>query len=62
MYEVVDNHLPDSHCFADNSQLYAPFKPDDLCAQCEANLAMENCMNDLRKWMQLKLNDGKLNF
>ena len=47
-YEVVDNHLPDSHCFADNSQLYASFKPDDLCGQCEANLAMENCINDLR--------------
>ena len=65
LFDIVGNHLPDSHCFADDSQLYVSFKPDDLCGQSEAILAMENCISDLRKWMlkdKLKLNDGKTEF
>ena len=57
--------MPDSHCFADDSQLYVSFKSDDLCGQSEAILVMENCISDLRKWMlkdKLKLNDGKTEF
>ena len=65
LFDIVGNHLPDSHCFADDRQLYASFKPEDLCGQSEAILAMENCISDLRKWMlkdKLKLNDGKTEF
>ena len=49
LFDIVGNHLPDSHCFADDSQLYVSFKPDDLCGQSEAILAMENCISDLQK-------------
>ena len=45
LFDIVGSHLPDSHCFADDSQLYVPFKPDDLCGQSEAILAMENCIS-----------------
>ena len=60
--DIFGNHLPHSHCFADDSQLYVSFKPHDLCGQSEAILAMENCISDLQNWMfkdKLKLNDGK---
>ena len=67
-FDIVGNHVPDSHCFADDSQLYVSLKPDDhdLCGQSEAILAMENCISDLRKWMLkdklIKLNDGETEF
>lgn len=65
LFDIINNHLPDSHCFADDTQLYASFKPDNLCDQYEATLAMENCISDLRRWKlqdKLKLNDGKTEF
>ena len=30
-FNILGNHVPDSHCFADDSQQYISFKPDDLC-------------------------------
>ena len=63
LFDIINNHSPDSHGFADDdTQLYVSFKPDYPCDQCEAISVMESCVNDLRKWMiqdKLKLNDGK---
>jgi hypothetical protein len=65
MFEIVEAHLPDAHCFADDAQLYLSFKPDSSTGQAEAILAMENCIANLRNWMfkdKLKLNDDKTEF
>jgi len=55
----------EAHCFADDTQLYLSFKPDSATDQAEAVRAMENCIDDLRKWMfqdKLKINDNKTEF
>ena len=65
LFDITGNLLLDSHCFADDSQLYVSFKPGELCGQFEAILAMEYCISYLCKWMltdKLKLNDGKTDF
>ena len=65
LFDIINNHLPDAHCFADDTQLYLSFKPDSCSIQGEAILAMENCICDVRKWMfedKLKINDGKTEF
>ena len=65
LFDIINNHLLDAHCFADDKQLYLSCKPDSCSIQDEVILAMENSICDLRKWMfedQLKINDGKTEF
>ena len=49
--------------YADDSQLYLAFKPSkELVVQQNAIAKIENCIDDIRKWMvvfKLKLNDVK---
>ena len=65
LFEIVQAHLPDAHGFADDTQLYLSFNPNNPAHQMEAVSAMEGCISDLRKWMyqdKLKLNDDKTEF
>ena len=65
LFEIIQVHLPDAHCFADDTQLYLTFKPNNPTDQAEAVCAMERCIGDLRKWMyqdKLKINDDKTEF
>ena len=61
LFEIVQAHLPDAHCFAD-TQLYLSFNHNNPNHQMDAVSAMERCICDLRKWMyqdKLKINDDK---
>ena len=65
LFEIVNAHLPDIHCYADDSQLYLSFKPDSQASWDEANMAMQQCIEDIRQWIltdRLKLNDDKTEY
>ena len=65
LFKVIERHLPEAHCYADDTHLYVSFKPDDANAQDEAIRAMEDCIKDIRNWViegRLLLNDDKTEF
>ena len=65
LFKIIERHLPDSHCYADDSQLYLSFEPDELSSQQDAIIAMPKCIIDIRLWMEhdkLLLNDEKTEF
>ena len=49
--EIISKHLPCYHAFADDTQLYLSFKPQNSLYQESAVKAMEDCIDDLRYWM-----------
>ena len=65
LFKVIERHLPEAHCYADDTELYLTFKPDDVNVQDEAIHAMEDCIKDIRNWLlegRLLLNDDKTEF
>ena len=65
LFEIAQDHLPNAHCLADDTQLHFTFDPNGPTGQVMALQAMERCINDLRKWMnrdKLKINDDKTEF
>ena len=65
LFEIIEAHLPEAYRLADDTHLYLSFKPDNATDQAEAVRAMENCIDELRKWIfqdRLKINDIRLNF
>ena len=59
-YQVIKNHLPNAHAYADDTQLYLSFKPDSSMGETEARGAMERCIRAVRAWLivdKLKLNE-----
>ena len=65
IFDIVSDHLPNVLCFADDTQLYLSFRPDDQACQDAAVAAMEACIRDVRLWMlqdKLKINDAKTEF
>ena len=62
LFEVNRLYLPNGHAFADDTQLYLSFNPDNSLNEAEAVHAMEQCIRAVRAWMQsdkLKLNENK---
>ena len=62
---IIKRHLPQVHCYADDTQLYLSFRPGDDDAQDVAHHAMEACIKDIRKWMidgRILLNNRKTEF
>ena len=62
LFEVIKDHLPVAHEYADDTQLYLSFKPDTSSSQSEAIEAMQLCIKAIRAWMTTDLNDDKTEF
>ena len=65
LFEVIKNYLPQSHAYADDTQLYLSFNADSACSQKDAVEAMEQCIQAIRSWMikdKLRLNHNKTEF
>ncbi|CAB4037655.1 Hypothetical predicted protein, partial [Paramuricea clavata] len=65
LYDIIDRHLPSSHGYADDTQLYVSFRPD--CQDnSESTLAiLEDCISDVRTWLlshKLMFKDSKTEF
>ena len=52
LFNIIKQHLPDDHCYTDDSQLFLSFKPKELTSQQDAMTAMQNCIEDIRLWME----------
>ena len=64
LFNIIERHPPNSHCYADDSQIYLSFKPYDLSIQQDAITAIQNCIDDIRSWMEHDklLSDEKTQF
>ena len=65
LFDVIKEHLPMVHCYADNTQLYVSFRPNKSTGQSEAVNSIQQCVKDVRNWMnndKLLLNDDKTEF
>ena len=65
LFQILKQHLPSVHTYADQTRLYLSFKPSDSSSVVEAVSATRKCISDVRSWMredQLMLNDGKNEF
>ena len=62
LFKIVESHLPNSHCYADDTQLYIAFRSGNDLEETAAITAMESCIADISQWMhsdKLKLNSDK---
>ena len=60
LFNVLEAHLPSVHCYADDTQLYLSFRPNDNHGEDDALKAMELCVQDIRVWLsrdKLFMND-----
>ena len=65
LFDIIKGYLPQTHAYADDTQLYLSFKPDTTSSQSDAVYAMERCIRAIRCWMikdKLKVNDSKTEF
>lgn len=65
LFQIIKDHLPLAHCFADDTQLYFSFKPNCDQNQHQAISTMESCISAIKSWMttdKLQLNDSKTEF
>ena len=61
LFELAKTHLPEVHCYADDTQAHISVSPKLKSAL----KSMENCMSDIRSWTlndNLKWNDDKTEF
>ena len=62
LFNIARSHGIHMHMYADDTQLYLPFKPKDYGT---VTIKMQDCLASIRSWMnhnQLKLNDDKTEF
>ena len=64
-FDVISQHLPTAHSYADDTGIYLAFNPNDDSDQDAAIAAMEACLCDICSWMindKLMINDSKTEF
>ena len=62
LFDIVERHLPEVHCYADDTQLYVSFSPNQSAKADDAIKSMTDFISDVRSWMisdNLMLNDDK---
>ena len=65
LFEIIKKHLPSSHGYADDTQLYLSFCPESPVCQNDAVKVVETCITEVRAWLvsqKLKFNDLKTEF
>ena len=65
LFDVIEQHLPHAHCYADDTQIYFSFKAEGRESVDAAVAVMESCLSDMRSWMiknRLLINDSKTEF
>ena len=65
LFNIVNNHLPNVHAYADNTQLYLVFKPGNSTNETAAVSSIQSCIRDLQNWMlmdRLKVNPDRTEF
>ena len=65
LFEITGCYLPNVHVYADDTQLYISFSPNDIDEQLNTLSAIKDCVAAIRSWMsedKLKLNDDKTEF
>ena len=51
LFDILKYHLSMIHCYADYSQVYISFGPNDRAEQLAVVRNMEDCIRDIRFWM-----------
>ena len=62
LFKIVESHLPNPHCHADDTQLYIAFRSGNGLEETAAITTMESCIADISQWTysdKLKLNSDK---
>ena len=65
LFEIIKYHQSMIHCYADDSQVYISFSPNNRAEQQAVVRNMEECIRDIRFWMLNKdpnFNDDKTEF
>lgn len=51
LFDIVERHLPQVHCYADDRQLYVSFSSNQSAEADAAIKSMTDCIRDVRSWM-----------
>ena len=65
LFNILERHLPQVHCYADDTQPYVSFSPNQSAEADTALKSITDCISDVRSWRisdNLMLNDDKTNF
>ena len=60
LFQIINKHVPSSHGYADDTQLYLSFHPDSPVVQDQAIQIISNCIDEVRAWLvsrKLMFND-----
>ena len=65
LFNIISQHLPPVHGYADNTQIYLSFRPCSVHLEINAVSVTEKCIADVRSWFNgncLMITDAKTDF